>query len=274
MADIAAAPFVNYINGFASGRVDSERREEIELTWGQMVSVDAGPLNVGATITSAMITQALGYQINASITWFSTVTPAVTGNGNTPTAACVLPQTNRPFPFTGLQLLVANYGVNPINCFPHPNDTGNSINNQAANTAVILGPNTITPFQCLTPGIWNAVDIGGGFNGSIETVVSQGLIVGSTTNTQAGATPITQQMVAVSSSQANCAVALPKAKAGTTITVNPTGSAGNTPLNVYPQNGSNDTINGGAANAPVALTLAATSPTIFFCFVDGAWTTK
>lgn len=278
MADLAFPPYVGFAGGFYSGRVNSEHREEAEATWYQIVSVDAGPLNAGATITSGQTSQTLGYQLQASFTWFATVVPGVTGNGNTPTAACILPQTSRPFPFAGLQLAVANYGANPINCFPHPNDIGNTINGQATNAPVVLGPNTVTPFQCLVaPGVWNAVDIGGGFNGSIETVVSQGNITASTTNTQAAATPIVQAMAGVLITSANNAVALPKALAGSQVTINPTGAgniAGNTPLNVYPLNGSGDTINGGAANAPLAVTLQATAPTIFFCFVTGAWTTK
>lgn len=277
MADEASAPFVSFAGGMFSGRVDSEFRESAQVTWYQLQSVDFGPTNAGATIGSSQTSQATGYQIQAAITGFATVTPAVTGNGNTPTAAAVLPQTNRPFPFTGLLLYIGNTGANPINLYPHPNDSNNSINAQAANTPIILGINTITALQCYTPGVWQADGIGEGFNGSIATVVSQGNITASTTNTQAAATPITQAMAGVLIASANNAVALPKAIAGTQVVVNPTGAGnvvGNTPLNVYPQNGSGDTINGGSANAALAVTLAATSPTVFFCFTTGAWWTK
>lgn len=267
MGDIAGTPQVNYAGGFASGRVDSERREEVESTWGQMVSVDSGPTGAGATITSAMNSQAVGYQINSSITWFTTVTPAPTGNGNTPTAACVLPQTNRPFPFTGLQLLVANYGANPINCYPHPSDPNNTINSQAANTPVVLGPNTVTPFQCITPGVWSAVDIGGGFAGSIETVVSQGNVVSAGSN-QGTATPITQGLVNFSSGSATPAGGtLPPAKAGMQVTV-----AANAGVGITIYGNGTDTINGGSGATGVALTNA--TVTIFFCAVNGAWLTK
>jgi hypothetical protein len=108
-------------------------------------------------------------------------------------------------------------------------------------------------------------------------------ITASTTNTQAAATPITPGTVGVFSrvgvfiTGANNAVALPKATAGSQVTINPTGAgniSGNTPLNVYPLNGSGDTINGRAANTSMPITLPASSPTTFFSSVTGAWQTK
>lgn len=277
MVDETGPPLVSFAGGFFSGRVAAELRESAEVTWYQLQSVDFGPTGGGATVGASQTSQTAGYQIQAAITGFSTVTPAVTGNGNTPTAAAVLPQTNRPFPFSGLLLYIGNTGANPINLYPHPNDTNNSINGLSANTPIILGVNTITALQCYTPGVWQADGVGEGFNGSIATVVSQGNITASTTNSQSAATPITQAMAGVLITSANNAVALPKALAGTQVVINPTGAGnvnGNTPLNVYPQNGSGDAINGGSANAALAITLAATAPTIFFCFTTGAWTTK
>jgi hypothetical protein len=277
MVDETGPPIVSFAGGFFSGRFESSLRESAQQTWYNLLSVDVGGAQTGATITSAMVSQATGYQIQASYTRFSTVTPAVSGNGNTPTAACVLPQTNRPFPMTGLILYIVNNTATPINCYPHPNDTNNSINAQAANTPVILGAFTTTEFNTDIAGTWWADGIGEGFANSIATVVSQGNITASTTNTQAAATPIVQAMAGVLIASANNAVALPKANQGLQVVVNPTGAgniAGNTPLNVYPQNGSGDSINGGAGNALLAVTLQATFPTVFYCFTTGAWWTK
>jgi hypothetical protein len=84
-------------------------------------------------------------------------------------------------------------------------------------------------------------------------------------------------MAGVLIASANNAVALPAAAAGLQIVVNPTGAgniAGNTPLNVYPATGSGNTINSGAANVALAITLAATAPTVFYCFTAGSWWTK
>jgi hypothetical protein len=267
MADIAGTPQVGFAGGFFSGRVESEFRESAQATYYQLVSVDSGPTGVGATIISSQITQALGYQIAASLTWFSTVTPAVTGNGNTPTAACVLPQTSRPYPFNGLQVVVANYGVNPINCYPHPNDANNSINSLAANTPVVLGPNTITPFQCIVPGTWNAVDIGGGFMGSIETIVSQGNITGGGSS-QGTATPVTQAISNVSTSAADPAgVTLPTAKAGANIAI-----ANNSGATIRVYGAGADTINGGSG--ATGTTQATALITLYICATNGAWLTK
>lgn len=269
MADLTFPPQVSFAGGMFSGRVMSELRESMEHTWWQMVSVDAGPLGLGATITSGQNSQALGYQIVASMTYFTTVTPGVTGNGNTPTAACVLPQTSRPYPFIGMQVsAIANYGANPINCYPHPSDPNNSINGLSANTPVVLGPKTITPFQCISAGVWNAVDIGGGFNGSIETVVSQGNVVSAGTN-QNNATPITQAIVNFTSGSADPAGGtLPPAIAGSQIAV--ANNIAATTIRIY--GAGSDTINGTAGSTGV--TQATANVTLYICAVNGAWLTK
>ena len=274
MVDETGPPFQSFAGGFFSGRVMSELRESAEQTWYQMQSVDAGGLQTGATITAGQTTQATGYQIQAAITNFATVTPAPTGNGNTPTAAAVLPQTSRPEPLAGLLIYVSNIGANPINLYAHPNDTNNSINGLGANIPVILGVNTITAIQCITPGVWQTDGIGEGFMGSIATTVSQGTVVAAGTSSQSAATPITQAMASVSSSAANQGVALPRALAGAIITLNPTGVVGNTPLLVWPVNGGTDSINPGAANASFSVTLPVSAPIIFYCFSNGVWYTK
>ena len=268
MPDVTGPPQESFAAGMFSGRVHSEDREAAQVTYYQLVSVDAGPTAAGATITSAMTSQTTGYQIQASFTWFATVTPGVTGNGNTPTAACVLPQTSRPYPFGGLQLAIANYGANPINCYAHPSDIGNMINGQLTNVPVVLGPNTVTPFQCLVgSGVWNAVDIGGGFNGSIETVVSQGNVASAGT-TNATATQITQAIVNVTSGGASPAgVTLPPAKAGSQVAIANNIVGGATTLTVYGAGA--DTINGSATQ-----TIAFQVITIFICAVNGNWLTK
>jgi hypothetical protein len=252
---------------FDRRKIETSLREAGQFTFFNLTSTDDNATATGNN-------QATAYPIRAANTFFSSV-PAGTG--------CVLPQTSCPTPLDGLIVYITNGDpANTLLCYPHPNDPSNSINALAANAPVTLGPLSITPFITFTSlsevigGKWIADGIGTGAAGSIETIVSQGSISASTTNTQAAATPITQAMVQVNVTSANNAVALPKAVAGLQITVNVgTGNiAGNTPLNVYPQNGSGDTINGGAANAALAVTLPLAAPTIFFCFVSGAWTTK
>jgi hypothetical protein len=262
MADEAGPPLVSFSGGMFSGRVESTMRESAQATYYNLLSVDAGPLGAGATVTGSQTTQLNGYQIQASNTWFSTVAAG---------GACILPQTNRPFPFAGLEVFIANTGANNLICFPHPSDAGNSINGQASNASVVIGPNTITPFQCFTPGIWFADSIGTGFAGSLETVVSQGNVATAGTN-QGTATPITQTMVNFTSGTGNGSAGgtLPAAKAGLQIAVGVNITATQT-ISVYPAG--TDTINtvgGGAAFT----TAAAPNITIFMCFVNGAWFTK
>jgi hypothetical protein len=226
--------------------------------------------NVTATGNNAQT----AYKIRAANTYVSSA-PVGTG--------VLLPQCTGPDPLDGLIIYITNADPNNILlAYPNPNDPNNSINGQATNAPVSLGPNSITPFVTFAAtseavaGKWIADGIGAGAAGSIETIIAQPLLVASTTNTQAAATQITQAMVPVSVASANNAVALPKATAGLQITVQVTvgNVVGNTPLNVYPVNGGSDTINGAAANTALAITLPQTSPTIFFCFQTGAWLTK
>lgn len=267
MSNEAGPPFVSLAGGFFSGRVMSELRESAEQTWYQIQSVDSGALGTGATIGASQTSQATGYQVQAAITLFSTVTPAVTGNGNTPTAAAVLPQTSRPEPLAGLLLYISNTGANPINLYPHPSDPSNSINGLGLNVPIILGTNTITALQAITPGVWQADGVGEGFMGSIATTVSQGSITAAGAS-QGAATPITQAMFTTAST-ANGLI-LPNAQAGLQIVGNFTGSAGT--VNVYPATG--QTINALGANNPLAVTTPSTTPTVFYCFTAGQWWTK
>jgi hypothetical protein len=263
MADEASAPFVSFAGGMFSGRVESTMRESAQATYYNLLSVDAGPLNVGATVTGSQTTQLNGYQIQASNTLFSTVAAG---------GACVLPQTNRPYPFAGLEVFIANTGVNNLICFPHPSDAG-TINGQAANLSVVLGPNTITPFQCFAPGTWFADSIGTGFAGSLETVVSQGTIAAAGTTSQANSTAVTQAMVNVTAAATTNGVRLPPAAAGLQIVMNGAGGGAASFL-VYP-NGT-DQINALGASAPFTFTPnpSAPAPQQFFCFVSGTWVTK
>jgi len=130
----------------------------------------------------------------------------------------------------------------------------------------VLGPSTVTPFECVAPGIWFCDGIGEGASGSIATVVSQGNVVSAGTSS-ATATPITQALVDFTSGTTGGTAGgtLPPAKAGMQISV--ANNAGGT-ISIYP-NGT-DTINGSAsANVP-----ATRSVTLFFCAVNGNWLTK
>jgi hypothetical protein len=259
MVDETGPALVSFAGGFFSGRIDSQLRESAQQSYYNLTSVDAGPLGTGATVTGAQTTALNGYQLQAANTYFSTVAAG---------SACVLPQTSRPTPLSGLILFVANVGANPLNCFVHPNDPGGSINLLPSATPVILGANSITPFQCFAPGIWLADSIGTGFAGSLETVISQGNVAAAG-NSQGTATPITQGMVNITSGGASPAGAtLPVAKPGLQISVGVNNGANN--AQIY-GNGS-DTI--GSTAGSVGVTQSANSITIYMCFVAGAWIIK
>jgi hypothetical protein len=81
----------NPIIGLGIQGIHSEDIQSANQGFVSIVSVDNGSANAGQTITSGQTTQSTGYQLVAADTWFATVTPAPTGNGNTPTAAAILP---------------------------------------------------------------------------------------------------------------------------------------------------------------------------------------
>jgi hypothetical protein len=266
------------IIGLGIAGIHSEDLQTANQGFVSIVSVDNGSAAAGQTITSGQTTQGTGYQLRAADTWFSNVVPATTGNGLTPTAAAVLPlvgSLTSPKCLVGAKFQVINTGAYPINVYPNAGDSGNSINAQASNLPVVLGVNTITPFECVAPGIWFADGIGQGAMGSISTIISQGNITAAGTN-QGTATAITQAMANVATVGSGTGVVLPAAKAGAQITVANNGSNN---LQVY-GNGS-DTINGTAGSTGVVQVDGSTftppqvaQVTIYYCFTTGAWVTK
>lgn len=269
MGNESATPLVSFAGGFFSGRVESTMRESAQATYYNLLSVDAGLLGTGATVTGSQTTQNTGYQIQASNTWFSTVAAG---------GVCVLPQTSRPDPFSGLMIFIVNTGANNLLCFPHPNDPNNSINSLALNASVILGPRSITPFQCFTPGIWFADSIGTGFAGSIETIVPQGPLTASTTQTQAAGTSITQALAQFGTvANPSDAGTLMPAKAGMIVTV--VNSGANT-MSIFPASQGQGGVSGGdkfnsqGQNAALTGGISNTVPMIFNCIVDGTWWNK
>jgi len=57
-----------------------------------------------------MTSQTTGYQLTIGLTIFTTVTPGVTGNGNTPTAAAVLPLASSSLKnLAGAQLTITSH---------------------------------------------------------------------------------------------------------------------------------------------------------------------
>jgi hypothetical protein len=241
-------PFPTQILNNSQGSF-SEPIQSIEFSYYSRTSVDAGPLGTGATIAAGQTSQSTGYPIAASSTIFTTVTPAVTGSGNTPTAAAILPLMSGPNSLVGVTLYVTNNGAQPINLYPNLGDLTASINGQAANLPIVLGVGTITAIVATANLVWMADGVGEGASGSIATTVSQGSIAAAGSS-QSTATPITQGMAMVTMT-ASSGVALPPAKAGMQILVQPPISGSAFTLSVYPVNGGSDAINALSANGMV-----------------------
>src|SRR5713226_5073434 len=116
---------------FDRRKIETSLREAGQFTFFNLTSTDDNAVATGST-------QATAYPIRAANTFFSSA-PAGTG--------CVLPQTSCPTPLDGLILYITNGDpVNSMLCYPHPNDPSNTINAQATNLPVTLGPLSITPF--------------------------------------------------------------------------------------------------------------------------------
>jgi hypothetical protein len=257
--------FPQQIIGSASGTF-SEPIQSIEYSYMSRTSADAGPSGTGATITSGMISQSTGYQLTASSTYFTTVTPAVTGNGNVPTAAAVLPLMSGLNSLVTTTLYVTNVGANPLNLYPNPGDLTASINGQAANLPIVLGVGTITAIVSTANLVWLADGVGEGASGSIATTVSQGAVTAAGTSIGT-ATPITQAMFTTASSSGW--LLLPSAIAGMQIAGNFTGTSGTVTVGVQ----SGQSMNG-TANGTYVATTPQNAPTIFYCFVNSAWWNK
>jgi hypothetical protein len=263
-----------FIGGVSPTGSEQEWQNNVQSSYYSANSVDVGS---GAGVTVPSNTMLTAYQIIAANTYI-TNTNATLANAN-----IMLPLTSGPNSLRGVQLYIANVSANPLNCFLYQTGVGTGgdasiagagINGLSVSTPVVLGANTITEFTCFAPGIWLADGIGEGFAGSLATVVSQGSVAAAGSSSQSAATPITQAMALVTNTAANQGVALPAAKAGMQVTLNPTGVVGNTPLLVWPINGGSDAINPGGANASFSVTLPVTAPIIFMCFVNGTWFTK
>jgi hypothetical protein len=235
--------------------VDNSLQNSIQLTLFDAKVCDP-------SVTALGTTQANGYQVKSGATF---VNAAAAGTG------LVLPPTSSFFGDGGIPgaltvWIAVSSGVAAFpNVYPHPNDGGSATINGAA--SVVLGNNTLTPFQAFAAGQWFADSIGTGAVGSLETIVSQGNVASAGT-TQANATAITQALVNFTSGGADPAGGtLPVASAGLQVAVaNNTGGI----IRIY-GNGT-DTINGGSGATGV--TQANALVTIYICATNGNWLTK
>lgn len=181
------------------------------------------------------------------------------------------------FPGGALIICVQNTSINAMQVFAAGTNT---INGQAGATGLSQMGNSIVYYQCTKAGQWQAVGLGCGFatgaNGAMVTYSTQTGIVAHAGGGQASATPITAMQAQIGTvATLNDSVLLPPAQAGMELTVvNNGANAANAFPSSQAQGGASggDKINALAQNT--ALSLAAASVTIFYCFVAGTWVSK
>ncbi len=191
-----------------------------------------------------------------------------TQNSRVTTVAAAGDSIKLPPAVPGLDLIIINHGVNPMQVFGSGTDT---IDDVATATGVQQMQDSTTLYFCLTAGLWYTEGLAGGYAravaGAFQTV-SSGAVTASTTHTQAGATPILQMQVGVTVGNAADSVLLPPAKAGMEVTL--ANLSATLAMQVYASG--SDTIGGTAGSTGVSQ--AATTLTIYYCFTTGAWLTK
>lgn len=179
-----------------------------------------------------------------------------------------------PPAWQGLSFAVLNATTNPMQVFAQGADTINDT--VAGATGVSQMAKSLVWYTCHSDGNWVANGIGAGYAGANQTWSTQTALTASATQTQAAGTPITAMSAQITTcAVAGNAVTLMPAIAGMEITILNNGANA---CNVFPASqagggvAGGDKINAGAQNA--AFSLATATPTVFFCFSTGVWTTK
>jgi hypothetical protein len=171
-----------------------------------------------------------------------------------------------PPALAGLDILVLNVGGNPMAVYGSNQD---QIDGAAAGVPVTQMNNSMVLYSCygLATG-WASNGLATGFAASGLQTLSPGSYTASTTHSQAGATPITTMMAAVTVNNASDATLLPPAVPGLQMSV---ANLSATLAGQMYASGT-DTINGTAGATGVALT--ANQVTLFFCIQAGKWLTR
>lgn len=162
----------------------------------------------------------------------------------------------------GLEILLINRGVNPVQVFGAGTDT---IDGLASAAGVSQMQQSMVIFACTAAGSWDTNGIGTGYAGSLPTVSSTNGITATPAGTQGTSVALTTVINRVTTvATIGDAVKLPPAVAGIQMVV--TNAAANS-MNVFPSAG--DAINGAAANAAYAEAGGKTAA--FSCAVAGFW---
>lgn len=180
------------------------------------------------------------------------------------------------FPGGALSICVINDAANTMTVYGSGSDT---INGQTGSVGVAQMGKSIAFYQCSQAGKWIAQGLGSGYasgnSSSFPTYSTQTGVTATPSGTQSTSVLITGTQVQFSTVAAGAGSRLPPAQAGMELTVINNGA---NPLAVFPASAANGGVTGGdAINAlgqNSAFSLAAGTPTIFYCFVTGTWVTK
>jgi len=169
----------------------------------------------------------------------------------------------------GLELVVINRGVNPMQVFGAGSDT---INDVAAASGVSQMANSVVIYTCTSVGAWYTEGLATGYansaSGSYQTFSSVDNLIARAGGGQGTATPLSAMQNRVTSvASANDSVLLPPSVTGMSITVINAAPANS--MNVFPASG--DKINALAANAAFAVAAGKTAE--FVCTTAGQWHT-
>lgn len=166
----------------------------------------------------------------------------------------------------GMDLFVLNHGGLTLQVYGNGTDT---IDDIAGATGVGQMNRSVVLFTCYANGAWYTEGLATGYSISgLQTVqFLDGIIAAGTT--QGTATPTNSTVVTVATVPAGTGINLPSSFGGLQSTIINNGA---NQLQVYPLQGSSDTINGIAAASGVALLQGATAT--FSCTATGAWTVQ
>ncbi len=167
----------------------------------------------------------------------------------------------------GLEMLVINHGANAMKVYPF-NASGDKIDDQAANAAVVQMANSLVIYTCAVAGQWYTEGLATGFGGpGLQTLSDTPTITANATQTQAAATKLVSMInrIGTCATQGN-GVALPTSAVGLEILVINRGAQ---PCQVYGDNTEAATINGIATGTGISM--GVNTAAVFTCSVAGNW---
>lgn len=176
-----------------------------------------------------------------------------------------------PASMPGLEMLIINHGVNPMQVYGAGTDT---IDDAVTTTGVQQMANSFVLYSCATTGAWYTEGLAGGFvrGLALQTFSAVDGLVAHAAGGQGAATPLTAMMNrVVTVASAGDSTVLPASTPGMDITV--TNAAAANAMNVFPSAGGTGTEQINTLGANAAFSLTAGKSVQFICYTAGQWHT-